>query len=151
MAWRLFGAKPLSKPMLGFSQLDPQEQTTNISEILVKIQNFSFTKMHLKLSSAKWWPFCPGGDEVMKPSLVLCAESLGYCVRSQYKITHKSYVYWSAHHFFNKWFSWVWTASSSWHHKMVQPLSLKFAWIISPHNLLSIWLRIHAGSKVNPC
>ena len=30
----------------------------------MKIQNFSFTKMHLKISSAKWWPFCPGGDEI---------------------------------------------------------------------------------------
>ena len=36
----------------------------NFSEILIKIQNFSFTKMHLKISSAKWRPFCPGGDEV---------------------------------------------------------------------------------------
>ena len=34
---------------------------TNVSEILIKIQNFSFTKMHLKISFAKWWPFCPGG------------------------------------------------------------------------------------------
>ena len=36
----------------------------NSSEILLKIQNFSFTKMHQKISSAKWWPFCPGGDEL---------------------------------------------------------------------------------------
>ena len=28
MAWRLFGAKPLSKPMLGYCQLYPWEQTT---------------------------------------------------------------------------------------------------------------------------
>ena len=34
---------------------------TNIIVILIKIQNFSFTKMHLKISSAKWQPFCPGG------------------------------------------------------------------------------------------
>ena len=33
---------------------------TNFSEILIKTQNFSFMKMHLKISSAKWWPFCPG-------------------------------------------------------------------------------------------
>ena len=32
--------------------------------ILIKIQNFSFTKMHPKISSAKWRPFCPGGDEL---------------------------------------------------------------------------------------
>ena len=30
----------------------------------MKIQNFSFMKMHLKLSFAKWRPFCPGGDEL---------------------------------------------------------------------------------------
>ena len=37
---------------------------TNFSEIVIKIQNFSFTKMHLKISSAKRWPFYPGGDEL---------------------------------------------------------------------------------------
>ena len=31
---------------------------TNFSEILIKIQNFSFMKMQLKTSSAKWQPFC---------------------------------------------------------------------------------------------
>ena len=34
---------------------------TNFSEILIKIQNFSFTKTHSKISSAKWRPFCPWG------------------------------------------------------------------------------------------
>ena len=33
---------------------------TNFSEILVKIQTFSFRKMHLKMSSGKWRPFCLG-------------------------------------------------------------------------------------------
>ena len=37
---------------------------TNFSEILTKIQNFSFTKMHLKILSAKRRPFCPGGDKL---------------------------------------------------------------------------------------
>ena len=32
---------------------------TNFSEILIKIQSFLFMKMHLKMSSAKWWLFCP--------------------------------------------------------------------------------------------
>ena len=27
--------------------------------------NFSFKKMPLKMSSAKWWPFCPRGDELI--------------------------------------------------------------------------------------
>ena len=33
---------------------------TNDSEILIEIQTFSFKKMHLKTSSAKWRPFCLG-------------------------------------------------------------------------------------------
>ena len=33
---------------------------TNFSEILIRIQAFSFKKMHLKMSSAKWRPFCLG-------------------------------------------------------------------------------------------
>ena len=31
---------------------------SNFSEILIGIQTFSSTKMHLKMSSAKWRPFC---------------------------------------------------------------------------------------------
>ena len=31
---------------------------------LFKIQNVSFTKMHMKISSAKWRPFCRGRDEL---------------------------------------------------------------------------------------
>ena len=33
---------------------------TNFSEILIGIQAFSVNKMHLKMSSAKWHPFCLG-------------------------------------------------------------------------------------------
>ena len=33
---------------------------TNFSEILIGIQTFSFMKMRLKVSSAKWRPFCLG-------------------------------------------------------------------------------------------
>ena len=35
---------------------------TNFSEIWIKTQNFSFMKMHLNVSSAKWHLFCSGGD-----------------------------------------------------------------------------------------
>ena len=37
---------------------------TKFNEILIKIQNFLFTKMLVKISSAKWRPFCPGEDVV---------------------------------------------------------------------------------------
>ena len=33
---------------------------TNFSEILIKIHIFLFKKMHLKMSSGKWWPFYLG-------------------------------------------------------------------------------------------
>ena len=33
---------------------------TNFSEILISVQAFSFKKMHVKMLSAKWCPFCLG-------------------------------------------------------------------------------------------
>ena len=33
---------------------------TNFNELLIGIQTFSFTKMYLKMSSAKWRPYCLG-------------------------------------------------------------------------------------------
>ena len=33
---------------------------TNFNEIFIEIYTFSFKKMHLKMSSGKWWPFCLG-------------------------------------------------------------------------------------------
>ena len=33
---------------------------TNLSGILIEIHTFSFNKMHLKMSSGKWRPFCLG-------------------------------------------------------------------------------------------
>ena len=62
MACRLFGAKPLSKPMLGVLLIGPLGK--NFHEISIKLQNFSFTKMHGKITSAKWWPFCLGVYEL---------------------------------------------------------------------------------------
>ena len=41
---------------------------TNLSEILIEILTFSFKKMHLKISYAKWWPFCLGLN-VLKDNL----------------------------------------------------------------------------------
>ena len=39
-------------------------QGTYFNEILLEIQIFSFQKMHLNMTFAKWWPFCPGGDNL---------------------------------------------------------------------------------------
>ena len=41
---------------------------TNLNEILIEIHTFPFKKMHLKISSAKWQPFCLGPN-VLIPCL----------------------------------------------------------------------------------
>ena len=67
------GNKPLPEPILTqFSVTNAKLLSigplgTNFSEILIKLRNFSFTKMHVKISSAKWQPFCPRGDELIIP------------------------------------------------------------------------------------
>ena len=38
---------------------------TNISEMLIKIHTLSFKKIHLKMSSGKWRPICPGPNVLM--------------------------------------------------------------------------------------
>ena len=40
---------------------------TNFSEILIEIHTFSFKKMHFKMSSGKWRPFCLGLNVLMEP------------------------------------------------------------------------------------
>ena len=39
---------------------------TNFNEILIEIHTFSFKKMHLKMSFAKWRPFCLGPNVLMQ-------------------------------------------------------------------------------------
>ena len=55
---------------------------TNFSEILIRNQTFSFKKMHLKMSSAKWRPFYLGLNVLTKPMLlyhhVATVSSLGH-------------------------------------------------------------------------
>ena len=40
---------------------------TNFSEISIEMQTFSFKKMYLKVSSAKWRPFCLGLNVLNNP------------------------------------------------------------------------------------
>ena len=39
---------------------------TKFNEISIEIHSFSFKKMHLKMSSAKWGPFCLGLNVISK-------------------------------------------------------------------------------------
>ena len=42
---------------------------TNFSEIFIEIHEFSFNKMHFKMSSGKWEPFCLGLN-VLNPGIL---------------------------------------------------------------------------------
>ena len=83
MACRLLGAKPLSKPMLDYWQLDPLEQ------ISVKLQSKYTTFRSRKCiwkyclwNGTLWQPFCPGGEE-----LKLTSESLPETMQTYYRLS----------------------------------------------------------------
>ena len=55
---------------------------SNFSEILIEIDTLLFKKMHLKLSSAKWRPFCLGLNVLMmlEPAPYIRARMLAIAV-----------------------------------------------------------------------
>ena len=74
---------------------------TNFSEILMAIETFSFKKMHLKKSSAKWRPFCLGlnvltdqaallgiSEEILRHSPLCRLCQLSYHKDELYGLTH---------------------------------------------------------------
>ena len=80
--WRaaaILQAFPMQKHFLGRKYFilmnialnsSPPYSATNVRQwILIKIQNFSFMKMHFKISPGQWQPFCPVEDEL---KLFLC-------------------------------------------------------------------------------
>ena len=38
--------------------------------MLIKLENFSLMKKHFKMLSAKWRPFCSGGDVLIRQDVV---------------------------------------------------------------------------------
>ena len=71
IACRLVGAKPFSEPMLLIWNVKPfsepmlliwnvPSEQNKFQWTLIRIQALSFKKMHLKILSAKWRPFCLG-------------------------------------------------------------------------------------------
>ena len=65
---------------------------TNFIEILIGIQTFSFKKMHLKISSVKWRPFCLGLNMLNKQR-VLMHRHQGWNVRHGLCHIYMRYVY----------------------------------------------------------
>ena len=53
MSCDLFDANPLYEPLLHYCQLDIE---STFIQIVLKIPTLWFKKMHLEMSSGKWWP-----------------------------------------------------------------------------------------------
>ena len=51
---------------------------THFSENWIEILISSFKKMRLKISSAKWRPFCPGGDEFKTSIFTYCTRVINH-------------------------------------------------------------------------
>ena len=64
----------------------------NFSEILIIIQDFSFMKMHLQISSVKWQPFWPGGDESTHVNQPIWIMSSDHKKKSQRNYNMKSFT-----------------------------------------------------------
>ena len=62
--WFMWWLVAFSAPSHYLNLLSIVPLGTNFSETSIKIQNFSFMKMHLKISSAKRQPFYPRIDEI---------------------------------------------------------------------------------------
>ena len=76
---------------------------TNFNDILIGIQTFSFKKMHLKMSSAKWRPFCLGHNvlttEIYRHYTLTTTSSYkleGYHTQNSLSNMHATDVQWLA-------------------------------------------------------
>ena len=65
---------------------------TNFSEMLIKIHTFSFEKIHLKMSSGKWRPFCLGLNVLMMKSQHLHIVADNVLVASCYQQATSHYL-----------------------------------------------------------
>ena len=54
---------------------------TNFSEMLIEIHTFSFNKIHLKMSSGRWRPFCLGLNVLINEANKTCTTAVK-CVNS---------------------------------------------------------------------
>ena len=60
----------------------------NLNDLSIRIQTFSFKKMHLKMSSAKWYPFCLGLNVLITYSQNECWCSISRsCIRTEHLLT----------------------------------------------------------------
>ena len=67
---------------------------TNSNEILSKIHTFSFKKMRLKMSSAKWRPCCLGLNVLMKTDVFWPKFHWNLFPKVQLTIRHHRFIHW---------------------------------------------------------
>ena len=113
---------------------------TNFSEILSEIHAFSFKKMHLKMSSAKWCPFCFGLN-VLNPSLVWGAI---------YKTFTSHDVITKSKHFPPPRRHWQVSSKKGYYAYLCVALSLLVAWTPEQHIKQAVELPVIWDSMANP-
>ena len=89
------GLLPIPRPAITWTSvhlLSIGPLGTDFSENRIKMQNFSFEKMHLQMLPAKWRPFYPGGDELMRDTFSL----------QKWYETSKPPVFWVSGFFFTQ-------------------------------------------------
>ena len=68
--------------------------TTNFSEILIESHTSSFKKVHFKISSGKWRPFCPGLNVLKNIGTLSCEkQNKIYATTLSLKKTWNIYIY----------------------------------------------------------
>ena len=128
---------------------------TNFSEIWIKIQNFSFIKMELKMSFAKWRPCCPTGDELTQSCLNKMVRHLQARYLTEF-VWNKFVALWLKFH----WSLTYWPCNI-WHHRFMSTLVqvmagchqrpshyLNECWLISLKALAFTWLQFHGKCSV---
>ena len=116
----------------------------NFSEILIGIQTFSFKKLHLKTSSAKWRLFCPGLNELITGTGIPITMATSTPVYSQ-GIIWESTTCWNWH-FAKNIFDYIFLFEN---HILIQ-IALKFVskgWINNMPTLVQIITWCQIGDK----
>ena len=109
---------------------------TNFSEIFIEIHTFSFKKMHLKMSSTKWRPFC------------LCLNELTHGLVTSYEWHHRScsalvhviaclpvqHIQPQATHHLNQY----WLTANSWISTSFASFAVTLLWSCISHSIIDV-------------
>ena len=102
MSCHLFGAKPLSEPILSIRLLG-----TNFSEIWIRILSFSFKECIWNCCLPQWWPFGPDWDELksIQTCIMWYCQILSYQWSPTQLVLHNMISFLQNTHFYFNWYS----------------------------------------------